>query len=110
VEGKNGGGVQGSVTLTSTARTRRLRAAPTAAGGACLTGVAGAGFKQGRMAVCAMRNDAVDRWGRATSGPGGSGRGAVGVQASGAAWRGALIGGPGSTVPPSSVLNRFKTV
>jgi hypothetical protein len=29
-------------------------------------------------------------------------------RASGAAWRGALTGRPGSTVPPGSVLNRFK--
>jgi hypothetical protein len=30
------------------------------------------------------------------------------ARASGATWRGALTGGPGSTVPPGSVLNGFK--
>jgi hypothetical protein len=34
----------------------------------------------------------------------------AGVRASGVARRGALTGGPGSTVPPGLVLNRFKLV
>jgi hypothetical protein len=32
------------------------------------------------------------------------------VRVSGTAWRGALTGGPGSTVPPGLVLNRFKRI
>jgi hypothetical protein len=75
---------------TGTARTRRLQAALTA--------------------VCATRNGAADRWGRATSRPGGNGRGAGGSASEGAARLRALTGGPGSTVPPGSVLNRFKWI
>jgi hypothetical protein len=52
----------GSVTWDGMTRTRWLRAAPTAAGGA----------------RCAMRDEMAERWGQATSGPGGSGRGAGG--------------------------------
>jgi hypothetical protein len=101
---------RGSVTWTGTAQTRRLWAAPTAASGACLIGVAGAGCKQGRTAVCMTQNDATNRWGRATSGPGGSDRGAAVVRASRVARRRALDGRADSIVPPRSVLNRFKTV
>jgi hypothetical protein len=53
------------------ARTWWLRAAPTAAGGACLEG---AGCEQGRAKACATPNDVADRWGQATSGPSGNGR------------------------------------
>jgi hypothetical protein len=59
-----------------TAWTRWLWAALTAVGGACLTGVAGAGYGQGRTAARTTWNGVTDKWGRATSGPGGSGRGA----------------------------------
>jgi hypothetical protein len=40
-----------------------------------------------------------------TSGPGGQ---QLGAGRRGAAWHVALTGGPGSTVPLGSVLNRFK--
>jgi hypothetical protein len=42
----------GSVMWASIAQTRWLRAAPIAAGGACLTGAAFAGCEQGRMVAC----------------------------------------------------------
>jgi hypothetical protein len=102
--------VQGSATLIGTARTQRLWAALIAAGGARLTGAAGVGCEQGRMAACATRNGAADRWGRATSEPSGSGRVRAEVQSSKAARRGVLTGGPDSTVPPGSVLNQFKRI
>jgi hypothetical protein len=65
----------GSVTWADTAWTQRLRAAPTVAGRACL---AGASCEQGRTAACVTRDDTANRWGRATSRLGGSGRGAGG--------------------------------
>jgi hypothetical protein len=93
VEGKNEGGVRGSATWTGTARTRQLWAALIAAGSTRLTGAAGMGYEQGRTAVCATQNGMADRWGWATSGPGGSGRGTGGSAseqdsvARGADWR-----------------------
>jgi hypothetical protein len=65
VEGKTEEGSRGSVTWTSTARTRRLQAAPTMVDGT-----------QGRAAACVTWNGAADRWGWATSGPDGSGQSA----------------------------------
>jgi hypothetical protein len=59
----------------------------------------------------ATRTRAADKRDQATSGPGGRRLGAGGSErerGSDGSGVGALIGGPGSTVPPSSVLNRFK--
>jgi hypothetical protein len=71
--------------------------------------------EKGRVAVHGRRGTrATDRRGRAATGPVVSGGVRERVRESGAARRGALTGGPGSTVPVgsvlNSVLNRFKNI
>jgi hypothetical protein len=66
---------------SDSAQTWRLRAAPTAVGGAHLVG---AGCAQGRTTACATWDGAADRWDLVTSGPGGQ---RLGAGESGAAWR-----------------------
>jgi hypothetical protein len=69
-------GGRGSTMWTGMAQTRRLWAAPTVAGGACLTGATDAlrtGEDGGARATWARP---ADRWERAVAGPGGQRRGA----------------------------------
>jgi hypothetical protein len=47
-------------------------ASPIAVGGACLAGMAGAGYEYGRTTACVTRAQVADRQDRATSGPVGS--------------------------------------
>jgi hypothetical protein len=69
------------------ARTWRLRAAPTAAGGACVTGVIAVGREQGKVVRARRSGDATDRRGQGTSGARCQWRGAGGRERSGAARR-----------------------